>query len=64
VDPNPSADDPAPNYRVRSTAIHALAEIGDPRALPALKRIAEDQTDPRLQVAASYAICRIAQREP
>ena len=43
-------------------AIHALAEIGDPRALAPLRTIAADQSDPRLQVAASYAIHRILKR--
>ncbi len=58
--PHPVEDDPAPNFRVRSMAIHALAEIGDERALGPLRDIAADQSDLRLQVAACYAICRIA----
>jgi HEAT repeat protein len=62
VDPKPDRADPAPNFRVRSMAAHALAEIGDPRALPALEQIAADRRDPRLQVAACYAICRITQK--
>jgi hypothetical protein len=40
-------------------AIHALAEMGDLRSLPALRAIAASSEDPRLQVAACYAICRI-----
>lgn len=45
--------------RVRSAAALALGAIGDPRALPALRRLAERENDPRTQVAACYAICRI-----
>lgn len=61
--PNPTPDNPSRTFPIRSMAVHALAEIGDPRALPALRDLAADQTDARLQVAASYAICRIAGRE-
>lgn len=50
---------PDDTFAIRSMAIHALAEMGDPRALPKLRMIAAESTDPRLQVAASYAICRI-----
>lgn len=60
--PNPSPRNPDRTFPVRSLAIHALAEIGDPQALPALRKIAADPEDPRLQVAASYAICRILQQ--
>jgi HEAT repeat protein len=59
---NPSPDEPSRTYPMRSMAVHALAEIGDPRALPALRALAAAQEDPRLQVAASYAICRIVTR--
>ncbi|MBK9118601.1 MAG: HEAT repeat domain-containing protein [Phycisphaerales bacterium] len=46
-------------FVVRSLAVHALAEIRDERALAALQRVAETETDIRLQVAAAYAILRI-----
>ncbi len=62
TDPDSSPTDPDRTFAVRSLAIHALAEIGDPRALEPLRAIAADQSDPRLQVAASYAICRIIQK--
>jgi len=52
-------DDPDQKMRMRSLAAHALGEIGDPRALGALRELAADPADPRLQVAASYAICQI-----
>lgn len=54
-DPNTPDD----TFAIRSMAIHALGEIGDPRALGPLREVAADQSDPRLQVAASYAICKI-----
>ena len=54
TDPN----DPAEAMRVRANAALALGEIGDPRALSVLQRMAEGN-DPRVQVAACYAICRI-----
>lgn len=60
--PNPAPDDPDQTFAVRSLAAHALAAIGDPRALPALRDVAADPSDPRLQVAASYAICKILSR--
>ena len=56
---NPTPENPSRTFPVRSMAIHALAEIGDARALPALRAIAASSEDPRLQVAACYAICRI-----
>jgi HEAT repeat protein len=56
---NPTPENPARTFAVRSMAIHALAEIGDPRALPALRRVAETAQDARLQVAACYAICKL-----
>jgi HEAT repeat protein len=58
----PSPENPSRTFTVRSLAIHALCEIGEKRALPALARIAEDASDPRLQVAASFAICRLVGR--
>jgi HEAT repeat protein len=45
--------------RVRSLAALALGAIGDKRALPALQRLAESETDMRTQVAACYAIGQI-----
>lgn len=57
--PSPSPENPDRTFAVRSLAIHALAEIGDPRSLPALRALAAAQDDARLQVAACYAICRI-----
>lgn len=56
---DPPPDDTDASMRVRSLAIHALAEIGRPGALGVLRDVARDETDPRLQVAACYAICRI-----
>ncbi len=52
----------APVTAKASMAVHALAEIGDPAALPALRTVAVGRDDPRLQVAACYAICRIVAR--
>lgn len=57
--PQPTREDPDRTFPVRSLAIHALAEIGDERALPVLRQLAANSEDPRLQVAASYAICQI-----
>jgi HEAT repeat protein len=48
---------------VRTNAALLLGEIGDPRALPRLRDLAENSEDPRLQVAAAYAICRIVAPE-
>jgi HEAT repeat protein len=59
---NPSPENPTRTYPLRSLAIHALAEIGDLRAVAPLRAIAADQSDPRLQVAASYALHRILKR--
>lgn len=61
TDPNlrPTPDNPSRTYPVRSMAIHALAEIRDPRALSLLRQVASGSDDARLQVAASYAILRI-----
>ncbi len=50
-------------FPIRSLAVHALAHIGDPRALAPLRDIAESETDPRLQVAAAYAICEITMNQ-
>ncbi len=58
-DPNRDPQAADRTFPVRSTAIHALAEYRDPRALPILRDIAADPSDARLQVAAAYAICRI-----
>lgn len=57
--PEKSTDDRQKGFRLRSLAAHALGEIGDPRALHALKALAKPDNDPRLQVAACFAICRI-----
>jgi len=59
---NPTPDNPDRTYPVRSMAVHALAEMRDERALPALRDLAAQSADARLQVAACYAICRILQR--
>ena len=48
--------------RVRSLAAWALGAIGDRKALPALQKLAGDQSDARMQVAACTAICRILDR--
>ena len=47
--------------QIRVNAALALGAIGDPDALPALRRLAEMRNDPRTQVAASYAICQITE---
>jgi len=47
---------------VRVNAALALGAIGDRRALPLLKSLAEAENDPRTQVAACYAICQITAR--
>ena len=60
--PNPTAEKPDRTFPVRSLAIHALAEMRDARALDLLCTAAADPEDPRLQVAAAYAICRILGR--
>jgi HEAT repeat protein len=60
--PDPTPENPDRTYPVRSMAVHALAEIGDPRAIVALRQLAGAQDDPRLQVAACYAIYKIANR--
>jgi len=58
VDPG----DPDDAYRVRFNALLVLGEIGQPRALPVLKQVAESDADPRLQAAACYGICYILRR--
>jgi HEAT repeat protein len=45
--------------QIRVNAALALGAIGQPRALARLERLAESENDPRIQVAACYAICRI-----
>ncbi len=45
--------------RVRALAALALGAIGDDRALTALQKLAADQSDARVQVAACTAICQI-----
>jgi HEAT repeat protein len=54
-------EDPPENQvmRIRSMAALALGAIGDPVALPALKRRLEAQDDPRVQLAAARAILEI-----
>ena len=48
--------------QIRSNAALALGAIGNRQALPALRRLAEFEHDPRSQVAACYAICQILER--
>lgn len=57
-----SAKDDNETMQVRSNAALALGAIGRPSALPALQRLAESEDDPRIQVAACYAICQITAR--
>jgi HEAT repeat protein len=45
--------------QIRVNAALALGAIGQPRALPLLRRLAETERDQRTQVAACYAICQI-----
>ena len=54
-----SAKDDNETMQVRVNAAMALGAIGRPSALPALQRLAKTENDPRTQVAAAYAICRI-----
>lgn len=56
---NHAAGDPTEQMGIRVNAALALGDIGDPRALGALERLASDQSDPRVQVAAALAICEI-----
>jgi HEAT repeat protein len=53
------ADDDNETMQVRSNAALALGDIGRADALPALGRLAESEDDPRTQVAAACAICKI-----
>lgn len=46
--------------RIRSLAVMALGDIGDPRALPVLAALAESPDDQRVQIAAAFAILKIA----
>ena len=55
-------DDPEDTCRIRVNAALTLGEIGNPQALTVLQGMAQDDEDPRLQVAACYAICRIIAR--
>ncbi len=48
--------------RIRQLAANALGAIGDRRALPALERRLNDQSDPRVQIAAADAILQIIGR--
>lgn len=57
---NPTPENPNRTFVIRSLAVHALAEIGDLRALEPLRELAAAKDDPRLQVAACYAICRLS----
>ena len=58
-------NDPQENQimRMRQLAAVALGAIGDPAALPALVERLEDNSDPRVQVAAAKAILRIVTRQ-
>lgn len=64
ADPHGGSQATNDTYAVRSAAIHALAQIGDARALAPLATIASDESNPRLQVAAAYAILKIRQNVP
>jgi HEAT repeat protein len=52
-------DDPEEGIRIRANAALALGAMGDPRALATLRKLAENGDDPRVQVAACFAICEI-----
>ncbi len=54
-----SAKDDDETMQVRVNAALALGAIGKSAALPGLQRLAKTENDPRTQVAAAYAICRI-----
>lgn len=58
-------NDPPANQiqRIRVMAARALGAIGRKEALPALQRALEDQSDPRIQLAAATAILEILGRE-
>ena len=57
--------DPAENQimRTRQMAAMALGAIGDPAGLPPLAERLEDNSDPRVQVAAAKAVLRIVNRQ-
>lgn len=57
---NHKAKDESETMQVRSNAALALGAIGKQEALPALARLAENESDSRTQVAACYAIVRIS----
>ncbi len=57
-----AAEDPNLIMRVRTLGALALGDIGEPRALDALRQLAETEGDERVQVAACYAICKIIGR--
>lgn len=58
-------EDPEDAARVRVNAVLTLGEIGNLDALDRLRTIAANEDDPRLQIAACFAICRILeQTEP
>lgn len=48
--------------RRRSLAALALGAIGEPASLPALEQRIRSENDPRVQVAAAYAICEITRK--
>lgn len=59
-EPKPAnTDDKEQMSRIRQMAAMALGDIGDKRALPLLQGAAESNNEPRVQVAACYAICKI-----
>ncbi len=55
-------DDPAEQMRVRANAALVLGALGDPAAIPALRRLIETEQDPQVQVAACYALLQILHR--
>ena len=57
-----TAKDDTETMQVRSNAALALGAIGKSEALSALAALAENERDPRTQVAACYAICRICRK--
>lgn len=52
-------ENPTETMSVRVNAALALALIGDARALAPLRTLAENDSDPQVQVAACYAICKL-----
>ena len=48
--------------RIRSMAALALGAIGDDRAVPALRRLMDTTTDPRVTVAAAAALLEVLTR--